>query len=208
MSSYASDPLLMQIRARAQADLHAAQAQALKEQKDLLLNLGDPGLVKSMFGVKHPKTGDLWLDAILKSRNVTDREKRQRMAEHGWVFKGKKGTKLFGKKQGEKAFLASVLGNPSSQLGSLERDYQLARDQAEETYSAGNLFYGGARAKGLTGLLEGRNTQQAGFMRGAQQELSGIARQLLEARKQYRTQMSQAETEAYYQDIARQVGGF
>jgi hypothetical protein len=181
--NYSGDPILQRIRSLAQADLEAAQADALKSQKDLLMQLGAPKLVRGVFGVKNPKTGNYVLDAIMK------------------------GGKLVHKDQGEKSFLQAVRQNPTSQLGTLQTGYKDTVRQTEADLNSRNLFYSGTRGRTLADLLRERNSGRAQLVFGAQQGLDSILRNLLASKQTYRQTIGGAEEAAYQRALAQQISG-
>lgn len=185
--NYSGDPILQRIRALAQADLNAAQGEALRSQKDLLMQLGAPKLVRAAFGVKDPKTGNYVLDAILRG--------------HG------DNAHIVRKDQGERAFLQSVRANPTSELATLQHGYEDTLRQTEGDLNSRNLFYSGYRGRTLENLLRERNAGRSSLLFGAQQGLDSILQRLLAAKKDYRATIGGAEEAAYQRALAAQISG-
>lgn len=180
---YSGDPILQRIRALAQADLAASQAEALRSQKDLLMQFGSPRLVRAQFGVKRPHGQGYVLDAILK------------------------GGKLVHRDQGEHSFLQAVRKNPTSQLQTLQRGYEDTLRTTEADLNSRNLFYSGYRGRTLSDLLRERNSGRASLAFGAQQGLDTILQRLLAAKKDYRAQIGGAEEAAYQRALAQRISG-
>lgn len=181
--NYSGDPILQRIRALAQADLAAAEGEALRSQKDLLMQLGNPALVRATFGVKRPKGKGYVLDAILKDGKLVRRD------------------------QGERAFLQSVKKNPVSDLAALQAGYENTVRETEGDLNSRNLFYSGYRGRTLSNLLRERNTGRSQLLFGAGQGLDAILQRLLQAKREYRTTIGGAEEAAYQRALAQQIAG-
>lgn len=108
--------------------------------------------------------------------------------------------------------LAAISADPdrsNSVLAQIARGNRQAVDQAEAGYSSGsNLFYSGARAKGLTDLASDKVRQESEAQQQLQAALSGFNTQQAGAEEEYRNAIQGAQTGAYQRalDEALQYG--
>lgn len=97
--------------------------------------------------------------------------------------------------------IAAIGNNPNASnsiLAQINRANEGAVDQAEAGYSSGsNLFYSGARAKGLADLAQSKVRQQADAEAQLRQQLSGFTGAEAAAEEDMRSAISGAQSGAY-----------
>jgi hypothetical protein len=92
--------------------------------------------------------------------------------------------------------LAAARTNPFSERANLERAATERRTSAEDAYNAGNLYYSGARIKGLGELETGRARQQSELMSAIRARLLGITEAEAKAEREANEAILEAELQA------------
>jgi len=104
--------------------------------------------------------------------------------------------------------IAAMANDPMSTYAQIKKGYEGNVLQADEGYSANNLFYGTTRGKGLADLANQRQMQEAGALQAAQGGIEGINENLAGAEAAYREALLSGEQGAYQraQDRALEFG--
>ena len=107
---------------------------------------------------------------------------------------------------GDEATAVAARNNPNSVRAQLQKSYEEAQRDLENQYNESNLFYGGARIKGLADLATTLTNQQAQAAGEQQKTLSGIEEQRLSAIRAADAADLQAQQEAYNRALEAEMG--
>lgn len=111
------------------------------------------------------------------------------------------GDETIARQYGGEEHAAAARGNPNSILAQLARSYQQGQQQLEEDYNQNNLFYSGARIKGLADFAQQYQAQQAAAAQEEQARLGDISSNLAAALHAADLQDIQAQQEAYARSL-------
>ena len=191
-SQFRQNPLYTQAVAEANLGFQETRGNIGAQQQNLLLQLGNPQLAKSVYMTN-------WL------RN------RQKIPGSG---KGKKDPRFRIKQitPFEHAQLQAIRAGADPMTGTstfaqIGRGYQLQQEQMNNELNAANLFYSGYRGKQLGDLAHSRQVEEANALFGAQNQLTGMNQQLLQAQQLRRDQILKAAQGAYALIQAQKLGG-
>ena len=107
------------------------------------------------------------------------------------------GDEALARSLGDESTALAAKNNPNSVRAQLQKSYQDAQTDLENQYNEQNLFYGGARIKGLGDLAKTLTNEQAQAAGEQQKTLSGIEEQRLAAIRAADAADLQAQQEAY-----------
>lgn len=188
MPSFASDPIYAHQKLIANRDLNEVLRTALQRQSQMFLQLGNPQLARSVFSA----------NTFFTPANP----------------KGKKGgpgqsplnqLTPYEQAQVEATRQAGLEETGTSTLAKIAREHTLQQRQMNEQMNAANLFYSGARARGLGELARNRQFQETEAMFGAQTGLNQIMDMILGARRERRSRLASAAEAAYNRLLAEQL---